>query len=135
MKKFGSPGLIAIALLLAVTLAVISGCGGSKSNSGNDSRGKAVTAETVGVAIYPGTVPEEAYPGVYKMATEDAFDRVVAFYKAELPGATFSEITIPSGRGASFVVDKGDFHGNVSIEENVPESGRVTITVSRSTAK
>ena len=140
MKKLAPATLIVLALLLAVTLAVAAGCGGSKSTEKTDTKvvdtgEKDVSTETVGVAVYAGTKPEEAYPGVYSMVTGDGFDEVVGFYKAELPGATFSEIEIPSGRGASFLVDKDDFSGNVSIEENIPSDGKVTITVSKFNTK
>jgi len=130
------PAAALVLFLIAVVLIVIAGCGGSNSateaeNKGTDSKGKTVTEETLGVAVYSGTTPEEAYPGVYKMVTDDGFDEVIAFYKAELPDAVFSELPIPSGKGAAFAVSEGGFQGNVSVEENLPVEGKVTITVSR----
>lgn len=41
----------------------------------------------------------------------------------------------PSGKGASFLVNEDDFSGNVSIEENIPSDGKVTITVSKFNTK
>jgi hypothetical protein len=119
----------AVAFVLLIAALSASGCGGGGGTA--TTTGSKADAARVGVPVYPGTSPEEAYAGVYKMVTPDSFDKVVAFYKDKLPGATYSQITIPTGRGASFLVDDKDFHGNVSVEENLPASGKVTITVSR----
>lgn len=127
--------LTALMLALALSTAVIAGCGASTSQSSGPEKtatdGNKDGAVAVGVTAYPGTRPDEVYNGVYKMTTSDTFDQVVGFYKKELPQATFSEIKIDTGRGASFLVDSAEFHGNVSVEENLPSDGQVTITVSR----
>ncbi len=124
------------ALLLLALLLAAGGCGsGSSSDSGDAVKttpaGKEVTEETLGVEIYPGSSPEEAFAGVYKMVTPDGYDKVVEFYKKSEPDAVFSETAIETGKGAAFVVDKSGFHGNISVEENLPSQGEVTITVSR----
>ena len=145
MKKRAPAVLIATSILLTVGLAVSAGCGGSKNTTGtgtNPSLSKTpattsgssssnVTEQTLGVPIYPGTKPEQAYTGVYKKTTGDGFDKVVEYYRKQVPGATYSETVIESGKGASFVVDSSSFHGNISLEENMPSKGHVTITVSR----
>jgi hypothetical protein len=69
------------------------------------------------------------------MTTADSFEAVVEFYKKQLPKATFSQIAIDTGKGASYVLDDADFHGNVSVEENLPTKGQVTITVSKFSTK
>lgn len=145
MKEHRVPVLVILSLLLlACVLAASAGCGGSKSpgtspetstspNTGpsTGSSPGGVTQQQIGVPVYPGTRPEQTFAGIYQMTTTDSFDQVVAFYKKELPKATFSEITIPTGKGASLVVDESGFHGNVSVEENLPEKGQVTIRVSK----
>lgn len=138
MRRRATLVLIVVLLLLACGLAVLAGCGGSKTagTSTSTSAGASTgpggsTEQQVGVPLYPGTKAEQAYAGVYKMTTTDSFDQVVAFYKKELPKATFSQTTIPTGKGAAFVVDESSFHGNVSVEENLPANGQVTVTVSR----
>lgn len=135
MRSFTRTTLAVTAAALALALAVLVGCGGSGSGStatkGTDtSSGNAVADEAVGVAVYPGTNPEEIFTGIYTMVTSDGFDEVLEFYRGELPDAIFSEISIETGRGASFMVTEGDSYRNVSVEENLPESGSVTITVS-----
>jgi hypothetical protein len=142
---------LAVSTLLAIMLVAIAGCGGGTTTPASTdttpttptstgtspttpaSTGTTPTEKDVGVVGYPGTSPEQVYAGVYKMVTADGYDKVVEFYKKAEPGAVFSEITIPTGKGASFVVDTADFHGNISVEENLPESGKVTITVSKTT--
>jgi len=133
MKKLALPAVAAVSLMLAFGLALSAGCGGSKatSSTGPSSASGYVSEQTVGVPIYPGTKPEQEYAGVYKMTTGDSFDQVVAFYRKQLPKATYSETTIQTGKGAAFVVDESTFHGNVSVEENTPSNGKVTITVSK----
>lgn len=101
------------------------GTSNSTSSSGD------VTETQVGVPVYPGTTPREAYKDVYKMITTDGYDKVVGFYKEKLPEATFSEMSIGTGKGAAFNVQSADFHGNVSVEEGMPAKGQVTITVSK----
>jgi len=129
MKKCIAMTVTALCLLLAI-VSLAAGCGGSKPATKPSSSGSSAAPSNIGVPVYPGTTPEEAF-GVTKMVTTDSYDQVVAFYKKALPGATFSEITIPSGKGASLLVDTKEFHGNVSIEENLPSSGKVTISVSK----
>ncbi|HEY5532167.1 MAG TPA: hypothetical protein VIK22_09225 [Candidatus Anoxymicrobiaceae bacterium] len=133
MKKLALPAVVAVSLMLAFGLALSAGCGGSKttSSAGTSSTSGEVSEQAVGVPIYPGTKPEQVYEGVYKMTTGDSFDQVAAFYKKQLPTATYSETTIQTGKGAAFVVDESTFHGNISVEENTPSNGKVTITVSR----
>jgi hypothetical protein len=120
-----SVAVVCGALVISAFLA--SGCG---SGGGATSASKK-TAADVGVPVYPGTSPEEAYSGVYRMVTTDSFEKVVTFYKDKLPAAVYSEIAIPTGKGASLVVDDGGFHGNLSVEENLPSPGKVTVTASR----
>ena len=136
MKKRFLPVLVLLSLMLAGGLAMSAGCGGSKTTSGGPSTAPTsapatTNAQTVGAPIYPGTKAEPVYAGVYKMVTGDSYDKVVAFYKKELPNATFSETTIPSGKGSSLLIDSADFRGNVSVEENMPSSGKVTVTVGK----
>ncbi len=136
MKRYTCLALVTLALMLALALLVVAGCGGSSPNtSGADTSGNTVDAKAVGVPTYPGTTPEEVYPDVYRMVTTDGYAKVAAFYKEKLTGATTSEITIPTGRAASFMVTEDWGYRNVSVEENVPESGRVSITVTKATSK
>ncbi|MHB8895722.1 MAG: hypothetical protein ACYC99_11185 [Candidatus Geothermincolia bacterium] len=138
MRKQWSLVIAVLALVIVASSLALAGCGGSKGSgkstsppaSSSASTG-GVTSQTLGVPVYPGTRADEAFAGVFKMTTTDSFDKVIEFYEKELPDATFSEIKIDTGRGASFVVDKSDFNGNISVEENLPGSGQVTITVSR----
>lgn len=122
-------------LLLACCIAIFAGCGGSTpattgAQGKTSSPNGGVTSKALPVPAYPQTEPDEVYDGVFKMITTDSFDQVIGFYKKELPAATFSQIKIDTGRGASFLVDSDAFHGNVSVEENLPSNGEVTITVS-----
>ncbi len=130
MRKWLPSSLVALCLALAL---MVTGCGGSTTTRGGSdtSPGKATSPVNVGAPVYTGTNPEEVYSGVYKMVTPDGFEQVVAFYEKELPNAAFTETTIETGKGASFLVDTSSFHGNVSVEENVPAKGQVTITISR----
>ena len=92
MKKLALPAVVAVSLMLAFGLALSAGCGGSKttSSAGTSSTSGEVSEQAVGVPIYPGTKPEQVYEGVYKMTTGDSFDQVAAFYKKQLPTATYS---------------------------------------------
>jgi len=129
-KKTGIVTIAFLALVLASIMVISAGCGGSGSTGTTSPKG-GVTSQGLGVPVYTGTTAEEVYPGVFKMTTTHGFDQVVAFYKKELREATFSEIKIDTGRGASFVVDMKGFNGNISVEENLLADGQVTVTVSK----
>jgi len=134
VKKYLRPAVVTLLPVLGLSLLLLAGCGGGTTAS-KGSPPSAVSIQNLGVPAYPGTKPSEAYSGVFKMTTADSFEAVVEFYKKQLPKATFSQIAIDTGKGASFVLDDADFHGNVSVEENMPTKGQVTITVSKFSTK
>jgi hypothetical protein len=84
-----------------------------------------VSREELGLAIYPRATPVtssrydtpqgKAYSVSFKAG--DSFERVVAFYKEHMPGATAIEFTGQEGRTASLSQEKGKDNWSVVINE------------------
>ncbi|RMG04780.1 MAG: hypothetical protein D6726_02695 [Nitrospirae bacterium] len=92
----------------------------------------------LGVPIYPGASAEEG--GTLSMSgtkggkaggfsstflkTEDDIDKVIEFYKKELPDAEFYEMTTPNGKMASFALGKDTpVKTTVMLSQNTDEKG------------